>query len=321
LFLGNVYGKLGKMTSGLSYSVRNGDKWSFPTQIKLKNDYNLSAKGTFDLSHSRKRLLISEEKVDSHGKRDLYVAFRSPGKNPYAKAEAINLGPDINTAGDEASPFLSEDGTILFFSSDGHKGYGMSDMFMSRRLDDSWTSWSKPENLGPRINTPFDDGQFVFTPHARFAYYSRGISPTRSDIYRIEVTYLFKPEKAVIAERSSNEIGQTHVVKNVFDDNKDAVKDQATAELDAIVDYLQRNKTMTVMVSTHSNLHKSRKESHTLSNHRITSMENYLTSKGIDKSRIHFRSYGQDVLMNTKSPELKQQIPGQVEFSFVNYGR
>jgi outer membrane protein OmpA-like peptidoglycan-associated protein len=105
------------------------------------------------------------------------------------------------------------------------------------------------------------------------------------------------------------------------DDDKQVVKDGATSELDAIVDYLQRNKSMTVMVSTHSNLHKSRKESHALSNHRITTMEKYLTSKGIDKSRINLRSYGQDVLVNTKSPELKAQIPGQVEFSFVNYGR
>jgi outer membrane protein OmpA-like peptidoglycan-associated protein len=320
LLLGNIYGKNGKMTSGLSVSLKTGNTWSMPRAVKLKNDYNLSPKGTFDLSHDREALLISEERDNSYGKRDLYVTLRQPGKDPYAKAEAINLGPIINTAGEEASPFLADDDKTLFFSSDGHNGYGMSDLFMSKRLDDTWVNWSKPENLGPQINTPFDDGQLVFSPHDRYAYYSRGITATRTDIYRVETTYLFIPVND-ISDRTIDEIGQTHVINDVFEDNKAAIDDEAMPEFDEVIDYMQRYPTLTVMISTHSNRHKSRKESHALSNQRAIAIEDYLTKKGIDKGRLRFQSYGQDILSNARNPELEKQIPAQVEFSFLNYGR
>jgi OOP family OmpA-OmpF porin len=90
----------------------------------------------------------------TYGSRDLYVSFLLKDGR---WSEPLNLGEDINTALEETSPFLAADDKTLYFSSDGFTGYGKHDIFMSRRLDESWTRWSTPENLGPQINSPEDD--------------------------------------------------------------------------------------------------------------------------------------------------------------------
>ena len=192
LLLANVYGKKGKMKAGVSISVKTGNLWSFPVPVHIAADYNFAGRASYDLSHDRNSLIIAQQKADSQGKLDLYVAFRDPDeKNVYAGTESINLGPVINTFGDETSPWLSYDGRTLYFASDGHNGYGKLDLFMSRRLDNSWTNWSEPVNLGPEINSPFDDLSFNFNPGSRYAYFARGSSSDNTDIFRIDMTDLF----------------------------------------------------------------------------------------------------------------------------------
>ena len=66
------------------------------------------------------------------------------------------LGPNINTEGDEQSPFLTNDGNTLYFSSNGRLGIGGSDIFMSRK-DPQTGSWGPPVNLGQPINSPNDE--------------------------------------------------------------------------------------------------------------------------------------------------------------------
>ena len=83
------------------------------------------------------------------------------------------MGPVINTAGEEEGPYLMPDKKTLFFTSNGHSGYGKKDVFMTRRLDNSWQSWTDPENLGPIINTEVDD-MFLFLPlDGSFGYFCR----------------------------------------------------------------------------------------------------------------------------------------------------
>ena len=79
----------------------------------------------------------------------MYVSVLTAGK----WSESQNLGTRINTAYQELSPSLSEDGRYLFFSSNGRKGYGSFDVFFSHRLDDTWTNWSEPVNMGANINS------------------------------------------------------------------------------------------------------------------------------------------------------------------------
>ncbi|MFX6728597.1 hypothetical protein ABTH13_19825, partial [Acinetobacter baumannii] len=76
---------------------------------------------------------------------DLYKSVRDQSGNWSAP---INLGPNINTSGDEMFPFVANDGT-LYFSSNGHLGLGGLDVFSSTPVKDGW---SVPENLGFPIN-------------------------------------------------------------------------------------------------------------------------------------------------------------------------
>jgi len=57
-------------------------------------------------------------------------------------------------------------------------GFGGADIYMSKRLDDTWTNWSEPQNMGPDINSKLDDLFFNIPSTSDFAYYSRGVTKT-----------------------------------------------------------------------------------------------------------------------------------------------
>ncbi|HZX74544.1 MAG TPA: OmpA family protein, partial [Cyclobacteriaceae bacterium] len=298
LMLANRYDKKGRMKAGLSVSVWNGKTWSIPAPIQVKNDYNMAENVGYDLSSYRNVLLISEEKVDSYGKTDLYVAFRDRS-SVRTTTESFNLGQVINSTGSERSPFLTDDTKTLYFASDGHNGYGKLDIFRSHRLDDTWTNWSKPENLGPGINTPFDDRNFGFGTTSRYAYYSRGINETRTDIYLVPLSALFVLEKTAVndlaAKTTATEPGQTFTMQDAFPEEKAELTDLTKAELKQVVAYMQRLKDLVLFLNTHSALHKNRSQSFTLSNQRLEEVKRYLIASGIDKSRIQGESDGHDV--------------------------
>jgi outer membrane protein OmpA-like peptidoglycan-associated protein len=104
------------------------------------------------------------------------------------------MGPVINTPAKELTPFLAPDDRTLYFSSNGHRGYGSNDIYLTRRLDDSWTNWSEPENLGPDVNTDDWDAYFTVPASGEYAYYSsQKNSLGKSDIVRIKLPDAAKP--------------------------------------------------------------------------------------------------------------------------------
>lgn len=321
LLLGNVYAKKGKMKAGVSISIRVGELWSFPMPVNIASDYNLSAKAGYDLSSDRMTLIIAQEKADSKGKLDLYASFRDPdAKYPYSATESVNLGDVINSFGDETSPWLAYDNRTLYFSSDGHNGYGRLDIFMSKRLDNTWTNWSTPVNLGPGINSHYDDMSFNYNPTDRFAYFSRGITPSNVDIYRVEMTNLFKDETNTEGVVASAEIGQTKVISRVFADNSADISQDAMTDLKSMLNYLTKNKTMIVQVTAHSNKHDDRAASMQLSNQRASNVVDYLVKNGIEKKRLSYRGMGHDILVNSKAAASSTQWLGaSVEFKLISY--
>lgn len=104
------------------------------------------------LSADGKRMVFASDMSGGSGKMDLYVTRLESDK--WSLPE--NLGIDINTSGNEFYPFLSKDNT-LYFSSDGLKGYGGYDIFISRFNGKSWTT---PVNLSVYINSPGDETAF-----------------------------------------------------------------------------------------------------------------------------------------------------------------
>jgi OmpA-OmpF porin, OOP family len=191
MVLGNKYLDNGKMIAGVSVSSNVGGQWSTPIALNITNDYNFSDKANYFLTNNRLTLILSVEREDSRGDRDLYVSFM---KEDSVWSEPLNLGDVLNTAAEESAPFLASDDKTLYFSSKGFSGYGGSDLYVSRRLDDTWTNWSEPENLGPEINSPLEDLFFNIPASSEFAYYSRGVSDTNTDIFRVKLPIVRSPE-------------------------------------------------------------------------------------------------------------------------------
>ena len=194
MLLGNRYLDNGKMLAGVSVSDNINGTWSNPKAIQIENDYNYNEKANYFMANTRKSLLMSIEREDSRGGRDLYVSFP---KNDSVWSEPMNLGVIVNSSGEDTSPFLASDDKTLYFSSNGFSGYGGSDIFISRRLDDTWTNWTEPQNMGPDINSKLDDLFFNIPASSEFAYYSRGMTEDNADIFRVKLP-MFKGPEAVI---------------------------------------------------------------------------------------------------------------------------
>jgi hypothetical protein len=188
IILGNQYLKKGKMRAGLSYSVKENGQWSTPTPIHIKNDYNMSEHANSFVSLHNGIIIRSIQRYESIGGRDLFVSFW----DGETATEPINMGDVINTAGEESSPFLASDNKTLYFASKGHDGYGGFDIFVTRRLDDTWTNWSAPENLGPAVNSDLDDEFFSLSHCGNHAMFSRQVNVHNNDLFRIPMDVLFQ---------------------------------------------------------------------------------------------------------------------------------
>lgn len=191
MVLGNKYEPNGKMLAGVSVSSNIGGSWSKPVALNITNDYNFNEKSNYFLTNNRKTLILSVEREDSQGDRDLYISFM---QDDSVWTQPLNLGDVVNTANEESAPFLAADDKTLYFSSKGFSGYGGSDIYVSRRLDDTWTSWSDPENLGPEINSPLEDLFFNIPAASEYAYYSRGVTETNMDIFRVKLPIVKSPD-------------------------------------------------------------------------------------------------------------------------------
>jgi len=197
LLLMNTYTSDGQQKGmGLSISRKSSKGWTNPEDVKMRSFYNKSFYNEYFLSNNGKVILLAVNRDDTYGSRDLYISF-AEGNDIWSAPK--NLGKQINTAGTELSPFLAADGKTLYFSSNGHPGYGRNDIFMSRRLDDSWTNWSMPTNLGEPINSSGTDAYYSIPAAGDHAYFvSNEAGLGKNDIFKIVLPTPVKPEPVVL---------------------------------------------------------------------------------------------------------------------------
>jgi len=141
------------------------------------------------LSADNRELFFASDRADGYGGMDLWVSRFEDGLWQVPK----NLGPEVNTAGDETAPFLHADGETLFFSSNGHaETLGGRDLYRCRRGRDS--VWTSVQNLGRPLNSGADEGSITVSPDGRYAHFSsdRGKPAGDYDLYRAR----FRPNAA-----------------------------------------------------------------------------------------------------------------------------
>jgi outer membrane protein OmpA-like peptidoglycan-associated protein len=195
IYVLNIYMPDGTLRQGLSVSKRNKLGWELPKEVKISDYYNREKVVEFSLAPNGKVLVMSCERMDSFGSRDLYVSFLT--NELWSKP--LNMGVNINTAEDEGSPFIAADSKTLYFSTAGFPGYGKNDIFLTKRLDSTWTNWSEPENIGDLINTSKWDGYFTIPASGEHAYFSSDeLSIGKEDIFRIKLFPSIRPDPVAI---------------------------------------------------------------------------------------------------------------------------
>jgi outer membrane protein OmpA-like peptidoglycan-associated protein len=202
---------------------RTANGWSDPEVIEL--GVNLpDTDATFCLSNDGKVLLFTYNGKDALSERDLYVSFYQSGKWSYPK----HTGKVINNGSRILSPFLASDGVTLYYSSIRTEGFGSWDIYMTKRLDDSYTRWSEPINLGKEINDSGHNEGFVIDALGEYAYFNANHnSYGGNDIYAIKLKEKVKPNPVVLVKgkvynAKTKELLGSEIIYEYLEDGKEA---------------------------------------------------------------------------------------------------
>lgn len=273
--------------------VRHGDEWSVPRN--LGPDINSrSWEAQPSLSPDGRTLYYVSDRKGGYGGKDIWYSTRTEEGWSAPK----NMGPDINTDGDESCPFLHFDGNTLYFASNGHVGMGGSDLFVSRRVDD--TTWSRPENLGFPINTRYDESNLIVSADGKTAYFSSDKMDGygRQDLYTFELPVALRPAPVeyheAIAEATELEVGESITLENIlFATGRFDLDDNAKVELDKVVELLEKHPTMKIELGGHTDNVGSSQANLSLSEERAMACYNYMIGRGIEADRVTYKGYGE----------------------------
>ena len=163
------------------YEARRGPfDWEAVEELPFNSDEYRSVHPS--ISPDESKLFFASDRPGGYGGMDLFFVEWEGGR----WSEPINLGPDINTSGNEVFPFFHESGT-LFFSSDGHNGAGRRDLDLYM-IDMSGRKWGQVYNLGSPFNSPQDDLGLVILPDGNSGYFSS----SRQGGFGQDDVYMFK---------------------------------------------------------------------------------------------------------------------------------
>jgi outer membrane protein OmpA-like peptidoglycan-associated protein len=131
------------------------------------------------------------------GEEDIYYSLKDKASGNWSTPKTV--GNTINTKGFEISPFLSVTGDTLFFSSNGHGGFGDADIFYSVKQG-SWDNWAAPVNLGYKVNSAKFDAYFSYS--ANDVFWSSNRDSKYADIYTSK-PFIITP---IIAEAKGTDV-------------------------------------------------------------------------------------------------------------------
>lgn len=149
----------------LYISKKQGNEWSAPQNLG-ETINSRSWESQPSLSADGRTLYFASDRRGGQGKLDIWYSVL---KNKGIWSEPKNLGPGINTPDDDNAPFIHANGRTLFFASNGLPGMGGFDIFLSQKVD---TTWSAPRNIGYPINTQTDQVALYISANGKKAYYT-----------------------------------------------------------------------------------------------------------------------------------------------------
>lgn len=199
------------MGDGNIYSTQlDGDKWSVPRKLNAHiNSKHWEPAAC--ISADGNSIYFVSDRPGGFGGSDIYKSTRTP-RGEWGRA--VNLGPAINSAFDEHTPFIHPDGVTLYFSSKGHKSMGGFDIFYCR-FSSEQKSWSEPNNIGYPINTTGDDAFYILSPDKSMAYYSSAAAGGLGEKDNYQIYFPTVKEPAPLALIRGQVRDTANVPKNV----------------------------------------------------------------------------------------------------------
>lgn len=178
-------GKTGKSDDGLvklkiySGKISGADDWGALQELPFCSDEYSTAHPS--LSADGQRLFFASNKPGGYGGMDIYVSYREGDR----WGLPFNLGPEVNTAGNEIFPHISADNR-LYFASNSHVGLGGLDIYFT--TPKGKTAWNLPVNLGAPINSNRDDFALTFAPEGDWGFFAsdREGGAGRDDLYAFQ---------------------------------------------------------------------------------------------------------------------------------------
>ncbi len=179
----------GEGSCDLYFSVKTNNGWSEPQNLGPVVNTDLWESSP-SLSPDKRDLYFASRRPGGFGGSDIWVTHRLPS-GKWSRPE--NVGEAVNTSGDEGCPFMHADNETLYFTSNGHPGYGKTDLFFSKKVNDS--SWVVAENLGYPINTIDDEGSLIVAADGKTAYYASDGADSKGglDIYSFQLREDVRP--------------------------------------------------------------------------------------------------------------------------------
>lgn len=340
VYLVNTYEGKKQSGVGLSKSTLKDGNWSTPAEVKIPG---INPKGDFYgfyITPEEDVLLISMEDNFSKGKNDLYIAAKDAQGSWNVPA---NLG-NINTPGNEISPFLSPDRKRLYFSTDGRGGMGGQDIFYSERQGDSWTDWGVPVNMSEGINSGDFDAYFsIYNDSTAFFCSSR--NDTIANIYTTRISEPEVDEEEddedmitkdsetedteiddsieVVGTEGDNDINPREQIANnqamdniYYDYDKSFLREESKKALDVAIEELKKDPSLQVRLVGHCDHIGSQEYNLPLSQRRANAAREYMESQGIAGNRIDTEGKGKRQPAATNETPEGRQLNRRVEIYF-----
>ncbi|HWY98392.1 MAG TPA: OmpA family protein [Bacteroidia bacterium] len=267
------------------------------------------------------RIYFSSDMPGGYGGADIYYCDKQA--NGWSKP--VNMGPNINTFGNEKFPTMDSAGDF-YFSSDGYIGFGGMDICVSKNVNDNY---GKASVLKAPFNSAGDDYGITFIKSGKIGYFSSNRSGGKGDedIYYFNIdkdslpcpivtsTYVVgykcppKPQPVVVKDTVSDVVVQTVKTKSKlgirkgmmsihFDLDKATIRPDAIKMLDSIVAVMKNNPEISLNVNGYCDWRGTVLYNQVLSEQRSASTVNYLVSKGIGRKRMLPKGYGKTKFLN-----------------------
>ena len=183
--------KAGYGSCDLFRTKRSSDgTWSKPQNLGAKINTE-SWDSQPSLSSDGKFLFFVSRRSGGFGGSDIWASKRDKNGR---WGKPINLGPSVNTAGNDESPFIHADGKTLYFKSNGRLTMGGSDIYKTTLKEGKWT---EPVHLGSPINTTGEDGNLVVSLDGTKGYYAtdkyEGVQSDQLDLYEFDLPLAYRP--------------------------------------------------------------------------------------------------------------------------------